>query len=147
MSIHEAIERAEALLPGKPAADGELDPRWQAIIAVGEYVETDPQPVWKFTRKWGRHPQEDLRAAIATCLLEHLLEYHCAAYLPRVERLSTFDPLFADTFLMCSAFGQAQESRNAARLKRLAKRLRSAQVSRKAVCPGSDSTRAETVST
>jgi hypothetical protein len=26
--------------------------------------------------KWGSHEDEDVRAAIATCLLEHLLEYH-----------------------------------------------------------------------
>jgi len=124
MSVHDAIRQAEALLPGKPAADDQPDPRWQAIIAIGEYVETDPQAVWAFVQTWGMHPQEDLRAAIGTCLLEHLLEYHFAAYFPQVERLSASDPLFADTFLGCSKFGQSQELGNAARFERLKNRLR-----------------------
>ena len=123
LNVHEAIRRAEALLPGEPAAEDEQDPRWQAIIAVGEYIGTEPRAVWEFTRTWGGHPQEDLRAAIATCLLEHLLEYHFAAYFTEVERLSASDPLFADTFLTCRPFGQSQEPGNAARFERLRKRL------------------------
>lgn len=127
MSIHDAIQRAEAILPGEPAADDEIDPRWQAIIAIGEYAETEPQPVWEFTQKWGSHPQEDLRAAIATCLLEELPECHFAAYFPDVERISVSGPLFAKMFLICR-FGQAQEPKSAVRFERLAKRLRSAKL-------------------
>ena len=77
--MHEAIRDADILLPGEPVAEGQ-DSRWQAIITVGEYLETEPEPVWSFIRRWGCHPQEDLRTAIAVCLLEHLLEYHFAAY-------------------------------------------------------------------
>jgi hypothetical protein len=54
MTIQKAIARAEALLPGIAAPDGEIDPRWQAIIDVGEFIESDPAEVWAFIIKWGR---------------------------------------------------------------------------------------------
>jgi hypothetical protein len=67
VTVRETIQIAEALLPGEPVAQGE-DPRWQAILAITNYVETDPTPVWEFIRKWGNHPQEDLRTAVAEVL-------------------------------------------------------------------------------
>ena len=74
MTVHEAIENAEAILPGVAAPEGQEDPRWQAIIAVAGFIEDEPELVWTFVERWGQYPDEDLRAAIATCLLEHLLE-------------------------------------------------------------------------
>ncbi len=124
MTVHEAIQYAQSLLPGEPAAEDQEDTRWQAIISVGEHIETEPQAVWEFVRTWGVHPQEDLRTAIGTCLLEHLLEYHFDAYFPAVERLAEDAPLFADTFLNCWKFGQSTASHNAARFDRLRERLR-----------------------
>ena len=122
MGVVEAIRVAEALLPGVPADEG-LDPRWQAIIAVGEFIESEPGAVWAFIRRWGVHPQEDLRTAVATCLLEHLLEYHFDTYFPQVEQLALADPLFADTFGRCWQFGQALETGNAERYASLAEKL------------------------
>jgi hypothetical protein len=123
MGVVEAIREADALLPGEPADKGQ-DPRWQAIIAVGEHVESEPEAVWSFIRRWGGHPQEDLRAAIATCLLEHLLEYHFAEYFPQAEQAALADPLFAETVQRCWQFGQAKEPGNAARFDALDQRLR-----------------------
>lgn len=122
MGVAEAIREADALLPGVPAGEGQ-DPRWQAIIAVGEFIESEPAAVWGFIRRWGGHPQEDLRDAVATCLLEHLLEHHFAAYFPRVEESALSNPLFADTFRRCWPFGQALEPANADRYTALAERL------------------------
>lgn len=122
MSVRDTVRQAEALLPGEPAPDDQPDPRWQCIIAIGQYIETEPQAIWEFIRTWGSFPHEDLRTAIATCLLEHLLEYHFTEYFPQVEHLSTSNSLFADTFLMCSQFGQSKVPVNAARFTRL-KRL------------------------
>jgi hypothetical protein len=112
VGVAEAIREADALLPGVPVAEGQ-DARWQAIIAVGEYIESEPDAVWAFIRKWGGYPQEDLRDAVATCLLEHLLEYHFAAYFPQVAVLARADALFGDTFERCWPFGQALELGNA----------------------------------
>ena len=45
VSVEDAIVAAEAVLPGRPVSEGEMDPRWQAIIAVGEFTEAQPEPV------------------------------------------------------------------------------------------------------
>lgn len=120
MNVAVAIHEADALLPG----DATDDRRWQAIIRVGEFIESEPEAVWAFVRRWGNHPQEDLRDAVATLLLEHLLEYHFAAYFPRVEELALADAQFADTFNRCYQFGQATEPGNAERFVALRKRGR-----------------------
>ena len=71
MTVEETIAAAESVLPGEAAPEGEIDPRWQAIVAVGEFIEEEPEAVWSFIVRSGASPDEDLRAAIATCLLEH----------------------------------------------------------------------------
>jgi hypothetical protein len=123
MGVHLAIREAEALLPGEPVEEG-LDPRWQALIAVGEYVESEPEAVWEFILRWGGHPQEDLRDAVATCLLEHLLENHFGRYFQQAEELAVSDPLFGDMFLRCWKFGQSVESVNAMRFETLRVRVK-----------------------
>lgn len=75
MSVNAAIERAKATLHFAPVDEGR-DPRWQAIIDVSEYLESDPEPIWGFIKELHDTPDDDLLAALATCLLEHLFEYH-----------------------------------------------------------------------
>jgi len=121
MTVIEAIRQANSILPGRAAPDGRRDPRWQAIIAVGEFIESEPEAVWRFVRRWGTHPNQDLRAAIATCLLEHLPERKFDLVFPRVDRLTRSNKRFADTLSLCWKLGQAERPRNAARLDRLLK--------------------------
>jgi hypothetical protein len=111
-SVRQAIRNTERILPGVMAPEGELDPRWQAIIAVGEHIPDNPQEVWGFIRKWGKHPNEDLRTAIATCLLEHLLEYHFEDFFPMVKETCRQSKRFALTFKRCCQFGQAKLNKN-----------------------------------
>jgi hypothetical protein len=106
MTVFDAIEHADSLLPGAAAPDGERDPRWQAIIAVADFIENEPEAVWSFVERWGQHPDEDLRAAIATCLLEHLLERHFDIIFPRVKCLAESNEQFARTVTMCWPFGE-----------------------------------------
>lgn len=120
MTLLKAIRAAEALLPGEPC-DG-TDPRWQAIIAIGNFIESKPEPIWEFVLRWGGHPQEDLRDAIATLLLEHLLEHHFEAIFPRVEAAAAADPIFADMFLRCWKFGRSELPANAAKFDALRSR-------------------------
>ncbi len=119
MSVLAAINTAELLLPGTPAPDGETDARWQAIIEVAEYIESEPEAVWRFAARWGLHDQEDLRGAIATVVLEHLLEHHFDLLFPRVEALAHRDANFARTVSLCAKFGQSTHPANAPRLDRL----------------------------
>jgi hypothetical protein len=123
MSAAEAIREAEALLPGVPAPEGQIDPRWRAIIAIGDFLATEPDAVWQFIRIWGDHTQEDLRMAIATCLLEHLLEQHFEAFFPRVKELALTNSRFGDTLLMCWKFGQAEQPANVTELDSLKTKL------------------------
>jgi hypothetical protein len=119
MNVSEAVQNADAVLPGEQATEGEKDTRWQSIIAIADFVEDEPEAVWAFVERWGVHPDEDLRAAIATCLLEHLLEYHFNLIFPRMERLAHLSPHFAFTVEMCSLFGESKLPENAARLRAL----------------------------
>ena len=61
--------------------------RWQAAIALGEFCQTDPEAIWPLTVKWGSSNDADVRAAVGTCVLEHILEYHFSTYFPKVTRL------------------------------------------------------------
>jgi hypothetical protein len=115
MSVKDVIQRANKILPGHAAPEGQRDWRWQCIIDLGEYVESDPEDVWSFVAQWGGHPDEDLRSAIATCLLEHLLEHHFHVIFPRVEQRALVDKQFGDMFGICSKFGQAELPENAPR--------------------------------
>ncbi|WP_425618570.1 hypothetical protein NA78x_002279 [Anatilimnocola sp. NA78] len=118
MSVKQAIVAAEILLPGEPQAEG-LDPRWQALIAVAEFIEEAPEPIWQFVHRWGGNDSDDLRDAIATILLEHLLEHHFESIFPRVEEAVRRDRRFADTFLRCWKFGQTELPHNLSRFESL----------------------------
>ena len=120
--LKNAIRRAERILPGTPAPDGEEDPRWQAIIRTGDFVETQPEAVWVFVRRWGKHSNPDLRSAIATLLLEHLLKYHFDLIFPSVEGEVRISKRFKDTLKRCWKLGQAKIPRNAAKINRLLRR-------------------------
>jgi hypothetical protein len=91
---------------------------------VAEFVETDPEPLWAFARRWGSSPDPDLRQGISSCLLEHLLQFHFTLIFPRVAVLARKDPLFADTFLGCWVFGQTEEPANRAQFDALKTELR-----------------------
>jgi len=134
MDVKKAIQAANALLPGEPVDDGQ-DPRWQAIMAVGNFIETEPEAVWSFIRRWGGHQQEDLRTAIATCLLEHLLEYHFNSYFSQVEQAALADPLFGDTFQRCWQFGQTEQPGNTERFVTLQQRLEERDSAQSAIPP------------
>lgn len=123
MAVQKAIERAERILPGHPAPDGVRDPRWQAVIGVGKYIENHPLDVWRFARKWGAHANKDLRAAVASCLVEHLLERHFEQIIPLVEAACGESKRFADTVAMCWEFRQTETTENQRRFRRLLRRI------------------------
>jgi hypothetical protein len=98
--------------------------RWQAAIALGELAESAPESVWTLVVSHGSRRHGDVRMAIATCVLEHLLEHHFDAFFPRVAIVAKNSRWFSDTFSCCYQMGQAESPRNARRWKRLRKRLR-----------------------
>jgi hypothetical protein len=122
-SVKEAIRAANHVLPGSPRENAPA--RWQAVMAVGEHVKPAPEAVWQFVARWGKHPLEDVRDAIATLLLEHLLEHHFALIFPRVEQAAHQNPLFADMFCRCWKFGQSTSPAKARKFDRLQRQLAS----------------------
>lgn len=115
MDVHQVIAAAEAVLPGHAAPDGEEDPRWQAMIAIAEFLSDDPEPICAFILRWGSYPDADLQSAVASCLLEHLLELHFARFFPDVDAHVRRNAVFAETFARCWKFGQADDAPNSAR--------------------------------
>jgi hypothetical protein len=101
MNVKQAIEAAERLLPGMGAPAGGIDPRWQAVIRISEFIESDPQPVWEFVSRWGSDADHDVRMAVATCLLEHLLESRFEFCFADMASLAQRDRLFAATVRGC----------------------------------------------
>lgn len=124
MSVTDAIAAAERMLPGTTAAEGCEDPRWQAIIGLADFIESDPDAVWAFVEKWGCHDDEDLRGAISTCLLEHFLEYRFEDYIARVEALARSNRNFANTVSSAWEFGRSEIPTNQKRLDALKKETR-----------------------
>ena len=93
--------------------------RWQAAIALGEIAETDPESVWILVERHGSRRHKDVRVAIATCVLEYLLEHHFDAFFPRVTEAVRSNRWFRDTFSYCYQLGQANLPRNAQRWRKL----------------------------
>jgi hypothetical protein len=87
-------------------------------------VETEHEAVWSFAQRWGTSPDDDLRSAVATLLLEHLLEHHFDVMIGTVEHVALNNALFADTVCRCWKLGQAEEPSRAARFDRLIAAIR-----------------------
>ena len=88
-------------------------------MAIEDFVETQPVTVWAFAQRWGKHPNPDLRSAIAVLLLERLLEYHFDLIFPVVVVEVEKSKRFKDTLSRCWKLGQARKPRNSAKIDRL----------------------------
>lgn len=98
--------------------------RWQAVIIVGESIDANPDAVWDVVTEFGDDPDDDMRTAIATCLLEHLLERAFDVYFPLVrQEILNGRSLMIETLSMCWFDGPNQEK--AQRFVRNARRGRS----------------------
>lgn len=84
--------------------DADNDCRWQAMIIVGEFIDERPQEVWRIAEQYGCSPDDDMRAAVATVLLEHLIERRGATMKEKAQGLASRSELFADTLRMCATF-------------------------------------------
>jgi hypothetical protein len=99
MTVFDAIAEAESLLHLKPVEKGK-DPRWQAIIKVGEFIESEPEMIWAFICESRQTNDEDLQQALACCLLEDLIEAH-PEYKSRAQDLASRDTDFQRLFEIC----------------------------------------------
>jgi hypothetical protein len=99
--------------------------RWQAAIKLGELSESRPAIIWPLVVKYGSHRNSDVRMAIATCVLEHILEYHFTPYFRKVKKIvSSGNQKFADTVKSCWKFGESELPANSRKLDRLIEQIR-----------------------
>ena len=75
------LRRAEQLLS---SADSKA--RWDGAELLGEFAETAPDAVWPLIVRFGSSDDADVRTAIATCVLEHVFQYHFDRYFSEAER-------------------------------------------------------------
>src|SRR5437870_5080329 len=54
-------------------AEKDPDCRWQSAIVISEFIDTAPEKVWDVIVRYSDSDDPDLRTAIGTVLLEHLL--------------------------------------------------------------------------
>lgn len=90
------LDLAELTIP-----DADNTCRWQAMIVVGEYIKSQPERVWRIVEEYGAHRSADMRAAVATVLLEHLIDVNPSRYRPRAEALAARSSRFAHTLRTC----------------------------------------------
>ena len=93
------FDLAKSMIP-----DEDNNCRWQAVIAVGDWLKCkQPEWVWEVIQEFGDTEDEDMRAAIGCCLLEHLLEVpHFDHYFPKVRTFAeSASPHFLGTMRMC----------------------------------------------
>jgi hypothetical protein len=90
--------------------------RWKAAADLGKLVESAPESLWPLVLRHGSSEDEDLRSAVATCILEHLLEYHFDKFFPKLEaEITEGNVNLRDTLAVCSKFGQAELPQNASK--------------------------------
>jgi len=99
MDLAAAISDAESLLRLEKM-DAGSDPRWQAIIELGEHIETSPEEIWQFISRARVGADEDLEDAISTVLLEHLFEHH-EKYRQKAHDIAMTDPQMKSMIASC----------------------------------------------
>lgn len=104
-------------------ASGNERERWQAAIALGAFAQSSPELIWPLILKHGSRRHTDARTAIATCVLEHLLEYNFAEFFPQVAEAARSNRWFRETFRGCWRFGQSKLPNNFRQWKRLEREL------------------------
>lgn len=92
-------------------------------MAVAEFIVEEPEPVLEFALHWAGTDDEDLRSAIACCVIEHLLEHHFELVFPRIEATARADRNVASAVQTCWRFGASELPPNAARLRSLQNEL------------------------
>ena len=98
--------------------------RWAAAEAAGELIAERPWDAWGVVLRHGISSDEDTRTAVATCVLEHLLESHFETFFPLLEaEIRGGQKLLADTFTRGWKFGEAEMPINSERWDKLVAEL------------------------
>lgn len=90
--------------------------RWEAASHLADYIEDASSDVWKLVLEHGSSEDEDMRSAIATCVLEHLLEMSFDRYFSLLElEIGKGNRNLMKTLKLCWKFGESERSSNSDR--------------------------------
>jgi hypothetical protein len=90
-------------------ADPDDPCRWQALMVVGQFAERRASAVWPVVLEHGASASADTRSAVATTLLEPILEHHYEKYFPVLKAaVEGGDARLTDTLRRCWMFGGAK---------------------------------------
>ena len=88
-------------LSRKNIEDSNNNCRWQSLIIIGEYINRFPDEILNIIIKYGSSEDKDMRTAIATILLEHLLEKDFKKYFSLYKNISKNNFFLLDTLSKC----------------------------------------------
>jgi len=89
--------------------DESNDCRWQAMIVIGEFIPSHPDTVWEVVAKHGVSDDQDMQMAVATVLLEHLIDHFPAEFRRRADELAAQSNRFAETLRNAWSFESAND--------------------------------------
>jgi hypothetical protein len=113
-------QSADVVVLERDLASRDEGRRWAAAAELSEFTKKAPEALWPIILKHGASGDADLRQAVATCLLEHVLEYHFAHYFPLLEiEIKKGNANLRDTFSSCWKFGQSEQPENSKKWDRL----------------------------
>jgi hypothetical protein len=93
---------------------------WKAAADICEFVQAEPDLIWPLVVKSGSSDEKDLRMAIATCVLEHLLGEHFDDYFLKLEELvNAGNRNLRSTLNFCWKMNQSEEEKNSLRWDKL----------------------------
>ena len=96
------------------------DKIWQESIALNENISDSPNEVWQtIVEALDLTKNGDTIAAIATCLLEHLLEQDFTWFGSVAERVQRGDDKLLYALSVCSKFGESTKAENSSRWNRM----------------------------
>jgi hypothetical protein len=85
----------------KTIEDSNNNCRWQSLIIIGEFLDKYPNDIFNLIVKYGSSKDEDMRTAVATILLEHLLEKDFKKYFSLYKNISKDNSYLLDTLSKC----------------------------------------------
>lgn len=105
-------------------SDNESD-RWAAAAELGEYVIDHPDDIWPIVLRLASSEIEDVRQAVATNVLEHLLEHHFEKFFPLIEsEIKGGNQHLRDSLKLCWKFGQSLDASRSDRWDSLLRKTR-----------------------
>lgn len=103
--------------------DGNESDRWAAAAELSEHVVSNSDRIWPTVLELASSDVEDIRQAVATNVLEHILEHDFDRFFPLIEsEVKRGNENLRDSVRLCWKFGQSLDRRRSERWDALVER-------------------------